>query len=201
MFTYFQVEDYTPLQRPSEMVEIRRPTAAVEDSEPSADEDTESEDSDDPQRGQKKQKLKPSMMNREPAKSKKYNVWCAGIQEEVLTQELTNCEVAQRFERNRDVESYDYTLHRQDDDDELVDDSQMSNKRQYDDRQHKGVRARLGRRRHSNEGARGTARNILSLAVTVDSTDEEVARDIANKLCEEKDELICKYIHLLVLAS
>jgi hypothetical protein len=187
------VEDYTPLQRPTEM-DNPRPVVPVEESEPSAEEESESEDSDDPQRGQKKQKLKPSMMNNmreQSTKSKKYNVWCSGIQEEVLTQELTNCEVAQRFERNRDVESYDYTRYRGKD--EELGESCTSNKRQYDDRQQQGVRSRLGRRRHSSEGLKGKVRSILGLTTTIDSTDEEIARDIANKLCEEKDELICKF--------
>lgn len=189
---YLQVDDYTPLQRP-EILDTAPRVVSPELSEPEQSaEDSESEDSDEPCRGQKKQKLKPSLLNRQQqARPKKYNVWSSGIQEEVLTQELTNCEVAQRYERSRDIESYDYTRFRQPSPDDF-DRPPSSNKRHYDDRQFQGVKARLGRRRGSADSAKGPSRAMLSLVVTAASSDEEVAKDIANKLCEEKEDLICK---------
>lgn len=60
----------------------------------------------------------------------------------------------------------------------------------------KNVRLRLGHRSDdssSNDGATtmNASRSILDLNVTADSTNEDVAREIANKLYEEKDELLC----------
>ena len=40
----------------------------------------------------------------------KYNVWSTGLQEEALTSELANCDAMQKYSRDRDVESYDFTL-------------------------------------------------------------------------------------------
>lgn len=60
----------------------------------------------------------------------------------------------------------------------------------------KNVRLRLGNRSEdTNEGtsdAMNMQRCILDLTVTGDSSDDEVAKDIANKLYEEKDELMSK---------
>lgn len=62
----------------------------------------------------------------------------------------------------------------------------------------KNVRARLGNRASedssSNDGSStmNGARCILDLGTGDDSSNEEVARDIANKLYEEKDDLMCK---------
>jgi phosphorylated adapter RNA export protein len=195
---------YTPLQRPAEPEPTHR-AMAPDDSDPSAEE-SDSDDSDDSQHGQKKPKLKPSLMKTRqiPDKVKKYNVWSSGIQEEVLTQELTNCEVAQRYERNRDVESYDYTMsHNNTNPEEYYGNlPRTSNKRHHGECQSRGIRARLGRRRRSSDDAmKGLPRTMLDLTTTVDNTAEEVAKDIANKLCEEKEELICKYytFHILLL--
>lgn len=61
----------------------------------------------------------------------------------------------------------------------------------------KNVRLRLGNPSDdssSNDGAgtMNSARCILDLATTANDGDEDVARDIANKLYEEKDDLMCE---------
>lgn len=62
----------------------------------------------------------------------------------------------------------------------------------------RNVRLRLGNRSDdssSNDGtgAMNSARCILDLLTTASNTDEEIARDIANKLYEEKDDLMRKF--------
>lgn len=62
----------------------------------------------------------------------------------------------------------------------------------------KNVRLRLGKRgsedSSSNDGvsAMKGPRFILDLTCGIDATNEWIARDIANKLYEEKDDLMCK---------
>lgn len=56
----------------------------------------------------------------------------------------------------------------------------------------------------TNEGTSDSMnmqRCILDLVVTADSSDDDVARDIANKLYEEKDELMSKLRHGDLLKS
>lgn len=67
-------------------------------------------------------------------------------------------------------------------------------------RDRKNVRLRLGHRSSgddSNDGTKGEAmhapRLILDLMVTQQTTNDDVARQIANKLYEEKDDLLCTY--------
>lgn len=40
----------------------------------------------------------------------------------------------------------------------------------------------------------GIFRYILDLKDSVDSTDDDIAKEIANKLCEQKDELMSEFI-------
>lgn len=60
----------------------------------------------------------------------------------------------------------------------------------------KNVRMRVGNRLdETNEGtseAMNMQRSILDLMVTAESSNDDVARDISNKLYEEKDELMSK---------
>lgn len=162
-------------------------------------------DSDSPGFSAKKPKIR---KKNEPAEKRthetttqnKYNIWCSELQETSLTEELVNCDVRQNMlDRSRDVESYDYSLAYTMDDQHDVDsfgnksrEFPQGTKRRYGDRG--SVKLRLGKRRSSSNerDCRGSPRTIFDLNVTVENTDEEVASDIANKLCEEKDDLICK---------
>lgn len=150
---------------------------------------------------------------------KKYNIWSTSLQEEVM-ENLKGCEVDQdscKYDRN--IESYDYSLkyrlngenslkRRQsysDDSDKGYNCSssnffETKNKRfranSLNVKDRRNVRLRLGNRSDdssSNDGSTmNTTRCILDLNVTIDSSNEDVARDIANKLYEEKDDLMCK---------
>ncbi|KAJ4427152.1 hypothetical protein ANN_24768 [Periplaneta americana] len=103
------------------------------------------------------------------------------------------CVPQRMLDTSRAVESYDYKLaYRMDDQQESeVRESAHGVKRRYEERGN--VKLRLGKRSSNTDqnDYKGSPRNIFDLHVTVDNTDEEVASDIANKLCEEKDDLIC----------
>jgi phosphorylated adapter RNA export protein len=164
-------------------------------------------DSDSPGFRAKKPKLKKKCGAVEDAthptsKKNKYSIWCSELQEASLTEELVNCDVRnKKIDRSRDVESYDYKLAYTMDDQQgdSVDSCGSKSrtfpqgvKRRYRDR----GRAKLCLGKHlsdSNDSdRRGSPRNLSDLNVTAENTNEEVASDIANKLCEEKDDLICK---------
>lgn len=79
----------------------------------------------------------------------------------------------------------------------------------------KNVRLRLGNRSDDSSGNEGSgamnmARNIIDLSIDASSTNDEIAKDIANKLYEEKDDLMGKknkislfyvFFHLLSVQS
>lgn len=63
----------------------------------------------------------------------------------------------------------------------------------------KNVRLRLGSQKSDDSSSNDShqlngPRRILDLNITENSSNEDVARDLANKLYEEKDDLMCKYI-------
>lgn len=150
---------------------------------------------------------------------KKYNIWSTSLQEEVM-ENLKGCGVDQDCGKyDRKSEAYDYSLkyrlngenslkRRQsysDDSDKGVNCSSSSaffetkNKRfranSLSVKDRRNVRLRLGNRSDdssSNDGAgtMNSARCIVDLATTTNDSDEAVAREIANKLYEEKDDLM-----------
>lgn len=150
---------------------------------------------------------------------KKYNIWSTSLQEEVM-ENLKGCGVDQDNARyDRKSESYDYSLkYRLNGENTLKrrqsysDDSEKGfncassnffetkNKRfranSLSVKDRRNVRLRLGNGSDdssSNDGGTmNTARCILDLTATGDSPNEDVARDIANKLYEQKDDLMCK---------
>lgn len=152
----------------------------------------------------------------------KYNIWSSSLQEEVM-ENLKGCGVDQdsgRYDRN--CESYDYSLkyrlngenslkRRQsysDDSDKGFNCStsnafESKNKRfranSLSVKDRKNVRLRLGNQSDDSSGNEGSgamnmARNILDLIVDATATNEEVAKDIADKLYEEKDTLMSMYM-------
>ena len=135
----------------------------------------------------------------ETNRKNKYAVWCSELQEAALTEELVNCDVRQNaMDRSRSVESYDYSLAYKMKDQNSVSsesgprESTRGLKRRFQDRGN--VKLRLGPRRVSvNSDVMAEPRILSGLHVTVENTNEEVASDIANKLCELKEDLICKF--------
>lgn len=130
------------------------------------------------------------------------------MQEESLTEDLVSCGVTRSIYHDRSVESYDYTLgysfaNKKDQENNTSDEEQetekrLTNKRTFKDR--RNPKLRLGKRRQSHEDEedpKGSARILPDLTATVESTDEEVAADIASKLSEKKDDLISKFFSFL----
>ncbi|KAG8230478.1 hypothetical protein J437_LFUL013519 [Ladona fulva] len=215
-----QLADYTPLERPSFSNTQFRTEKIMEDkSDTSSTEDSDSSGSYGPstKKKRKKTKLKPMIEPCEENKKKKFGVWTAGLQEDVLTDELiTSCEVERNFDRTRDVESYDYSLAYKlaaenyqppsEDGESHCDNSDISArngrvatnsrefslKRRYASIDHGGRRNRpFGNRSGMGDPAYKPGPKILEpLATTVNDNDEEVAKDIAAKLNEEKEDLI-----------
>ncbi|XP_031617772.1 phosphorylated adapter RNA export protein [Contarinia nasturtii] len=154
----------------------------------------------------------------------KYNIWSSSLQEEVM-ENLKECGVDQDSGRyDRSCESYDYSLkYRLNGENSLKrrqsysDDSEgfscstsnaieSKNKRfranSLSVKDRKNVRLRLGNRNSddsSNEGsgAMNSARNIVDLSTDSSATNDEIAKDIANKLYEEKDDLMVRVVNTL----
>ncbi|PSN47385.1 hypothetical protein C0J52_11173 [Blattella germanica] len=209
-----EVGDYTPIPRPTACAKVCPTDLGYSDNSGDENDSLDSNsgnDSDSPAFRPVKPKLKKRCMSdksvHQTDKQKKYKVWCSDVQESALTEDLLNCDVQKNIDRSRDVESYNYKLaykmeeqqeHEEDNEKEqdvntykdVPRDPSRGLKRRYGERGN--VKSRLGPRpTNGNETlVKGTPREIIGLSVTMENTNEEVASDIANKLCEEKDDLI-----------
>lgn len=145
-------------------------------------------------------KLKPKARYRKPAQ-KKYDIWSTRVQDEVLAETLNSCDVTIK-DRSRDAETYDFSMGKKYYEDETYpereslfnEETQESNKRTRANRNN--VNFRQKKRSHSREKKveKGSSkpRILLDLAVNINSSEDEIAKDISNKLYEEKEELISK---------
>lgn len=118
----------------------------------------------------------------------------------MLTEDMVSCDVTSKSRYG--VESYDYTIkYRLDDsyiskkvftrtDDYRSSDS-ISNKRRYADRSNKKLK--MNKRVNSHHrNVKPEPRILPDLAVTADDSTENIAVEIAEKLSEEKKDLIGK---------
>lgn len=181
-----------------------------DESDNSADSESES-DSDSAHNCSKRLKLKPkkykNVSHVSALQNNKYKVWCSQVQEESLTEDLISCGVTKNLYQERSVESYNVplrhngSLHRNNNssDDEKDIERRVSNKRTSSDRHN--VKLRLGKRRNFAESdvQKGSAKIIADLSTTVESTNDDIATDITNKLEEKKDLLIRKYLFIVLL--
>lgn len=151
----------------------------------------------------------------------KYNIWTESLQEDTLMETMRGCDVTLNGMRNRDVESYDYNLkyrlnggnafqrvlkRRQSNSDDS--DGYGGGKRfrsmsfgASGTRERKNVKLRLGKRNssdsNSNDSFQNAPRHILDLNLSADCPNEAFAAELANKLCEEKDELMLRVVNVL----
>lgn len=185
--------DYTPLPRPENYLSSAvsskprfPPIIQDTDSEPEQQSSDDS-DSDSPAPKVKKVKIKLKPIAKLSNRPKKYDIWSTRVQEDVLSETLNSCDVTTK-DRSRNVESYDYTLaykyHKQD-----YDNLNKRSRENSRDRKRK-----VGKCRQSTEEKKGSSRNILNLNVTLESEVQDIAKDIANKLYEEKEDLILKIL-------
>ncbi|CAH2005311.1 unnamed protein product [Acanthoscelides obtectus] len=166
----------------------------------SSDTDSDSE----PSLKQKKRpkiKLKPKSRRTTAPKEKKYDVWSTRVQEDFLAETLNSCDVTSK-DRSRNVESYDYTLayklyNKDKPESKPFVDQRRGNKRTVDDRRNSHFRQRRRSSSSDKEKKKGKPRIILDLAVGTDDSPDEIAKDIGNKLYEEKEDLILKVVQNL----
>lgn len=213
-----EIVEYTPLERPVSY--SAAPNVHVDD--PNSDDgacdgsDSESEDSDSPCFRAKRHKMQTERTTsidkyqKPQIKKNKYDIWCSELQESALTDDLVNIDVANKIiDRSRNVESYDYRLaFRQHNDttvDSTIEDSAPAghsepaygNKRRFHERG--SIKQRLGRRDSGskNDDEHCEPRHLLALNCCTDDSEEELAKDIADKLWEHKEELILRAVQVL----
>lgn len=153
------------------------------------------------------------------ARFKKYNVWTAALQEEALSENMRGCDVT-RSSSDRNVENYDFSLkYRMNGENTLKrrlsnssdeETAHPANKRGRQsarsttmEREKNSIKGRLGQRssrsRRNNSSTSGSSdyssepRHILDLKDISGRDPSDIAREMANKLYEEKDELLGKF--------
>ncbi|KAH8297168.1 hypothetical protein KR044_005795 [Drosophila immigrans] len=159
------------------------------------------------------------------ARFKKYNVWTAALQEDALSENMRGCDVT-RSSSDRNVENYDFSLrYRMNGENTLKrrlsnssdeGSSHPAHKRGRQSsrpivesqRERNPLKGRLGQRSRSRRGNSSTSgssdnssepRHILDLNDTVGRDACDVAREMASKLYEEKDELLVRVVQVLGL--
>ncbi|KAF7280148.1 phosphorylated adaptor for RNA export isoform X2 [Rhynchophorus ferrugineus] len=194
-------EVYVPLERPQNYASVipqkRFPIVDNQYSDSEEEQQSSGSDSDletSNQRNKKVKKIKivPKPLKCRSEKNKKYDVWSTRAQEDVLAETMNSCDVTIK-DRSRSVESYDYNLARQ-----LYaeENSKQNYKRTRDDR--KNVNFKPRKRSDSSERKiKGTSRVISDLTVDITNSVDDIAKDIANKLCEEREDLIIKVLNTI----
>lgn len=154
----------------------------------------------------------------------KYNIWTESLQEDTLMETMRGCDVTLNGMRNRDVESYDYSLkyrmnggnayHRalkrrqsNSDDSDGFGGGKRFRSTSFGgvscgmmQAQRKSAKLRLGKRNSSDESQdsfQNAPRHILDLNVADGCTYEVFAAELARKLCEEKDDLMLRVVNVL----
>ncbi|XP_049876955.1 phosphorylated adapter RNA export protein [Pectinophora gossypiella] len=201
---------YIPLERP----EAFNPPSLVhmqiqdEQSDEASPEESSGSESDEPRRRPKRTKLRPRrpQPQSQPGKKDKYNVWCKALQEDLLTEDMVSCDVTKKSSYG--VESYDYTIkYRLDDNyvskkiftnsNNYEDNERTSNKRRHAERSN--IKLRLGKRVNSHRQLeeKPIPRYLPDLSATTEDPIETIALDIADKLAEEKKELVGRIVQVL----
>jgi len=191
------IQSYTPLERPQtyaldvpqkRFTEVDTRYSESEEEPQSSDSDSDSDSG--PHRSKKPKKIKPTPKPLRPQqnKAKKYDIWSTRAQEDVLAETMNSCDVTIK-DRSRDVESYDFSLARKYYE-EL--EGRQSSKRTRDDRNNVNFKPR--KRSQSKEKEKGKSRLIPELRVDVNCSVEDIAKEVANKLCEEREDLILKVL-------
>lgn len=154
----------------------------------------------------------------------KYNIWTESLQEDTLMETMRGCDVTLNGMRNRDVESYDYSLkyrmnggnayHRalkrrqsNSDDSDGFGGGKRFRSTSFGGvscgimrEQRKSAKLRLGKRNSSDDSQdsfQNAPRHILDLNVADGCTYEVFAAELARKLCEEKDDLMLRVVNVL----
>ncbi|XP_060527260.1 phosphorylated adapter RNA export protein [Cylas formicarius] len=189
--------EYRPLPRPEnyaqEVSQRFPPVNNISYSDSEEESASSNSDSDLDSRTQivkkpKRVKLQPKVLPRS-TKHKKYDIWSTRMQEDVLAETFNSCDVTYK-DRSRNVESYDYSLARKYY--EQIDQRQ-GNKRTRDDRKNSAFKFK-DKPTNKERNLKGKPRIIPDLNVDINCINEDIAKDIANKLCEEREDLVLKIL-------
>ncbi|XP_053615023.1 phosphorylated adapter RNA export protein [Plodia interpunctella] len=198
---------YIPLERPESFNPPSLVNMQIQDEQSDDEEESSGSESDDePRRRPKRLKVRPRRPHPQPQpeKKNKYNVWCTALQEDLLTEDMVSCDVSKKSRYG--VESYDYTIKYRLDDDYISkkvfsnnsnDQERTSNKRTNEDRSN--VKLRLGKRTNSHRHLeeKQKPRYLPDLSVSADDAAESIANDIAEKLEEEKKDLLGRIVQVI----
>nr|CAD7573807.1 unnamed protein product [Timema californicum] len=198
---------YTPLERPSTTTKTQDiKYSDSEEENNSADSDSNSDSDSNPKRPKLrkpgKAKGRPNSTSRP---SQKYNVWSADVQENSLVDELESCGMKKKKKFNRDlgVESYNLPFSVTKPNKMRSQGSFRGYKRHWQDTKVKdpspellanGLVVLSSTAEDGEIESYGDKRDLPDLQKTVDSDANDLAQDIANKLCETKDDLISSYL-------
>lgn len=183
--------NYLPLKRPDNYSSIAGNVRFQKDLVESESEgDLQSSSSSDSDSGAearkgKKPKLKPKLLHLPKEKRKKYDIWSNRVQEDVLLETMNRCDVTKK-DRSRSIETYDYTLSY------TYNKDRINNKRTRTERSDKNIRP--VNKKTDEELKKCKPRKLLELTINESSTTAEIATEIANKLCEEKSDLISMFL-------
>ncbi|XP_076303649.1 uncharacterized protein LOC143221890 [Lasioglossum baleicum] len=209
------IETYNVLKRPPAASNKEEPPKIRYNDESDDSVDSESDsDSDSRHVRSKKPKLKLKRSRYSTKdwenKTNKYRIWCTQVQEDSLTEDLVLCGVTKKRYQERNVENYTVPHHysvngswnkeQQDNnssEDEKETEKRLTNKRTNSDRSN--VKLRLGKRRNAMDvdKQKGAVRKVADLSTTVESTDTDVATDIAEKLNERQKALIDRIVTVI----
>ncbi|KAF5301354.1 hypothetical protein FQA39_LY10752 [Lamprigera yunnana] len=176
-------EVYIPLERPStyssSLYQPRFSTVQEVESEEEFESSSETDSDGGCKTKRPKLKLKPQATSSKTGARKKYDIWTTRVQEDILLENLVNCDVSQ-VDRSRNIETYS------------VDHVPFikNNKRTRAGRNSSHLRLTKKEDSDIESENNGACRIILDVHVTIQNSEEEIARDIANKLCEEREDLI-----------
>ncbi|GBP70107.1 Phosphorylated adapter RNA export protein [Eumeta japonica] len=207
---------YIPLERPESFNPPSLVNMQIQDEhsdEASPDESSGSESDEELRRRPKRTKIRPRRpVQNQAEKKNKYNIWCTALQEDILTEDMVGCDVTKS--RRYGVESYDYTIKYRLEDSYIskkpfvdtkashnIEEHNLSNKRKHADR--KNIKHRLGKRENSYKrfDVKQKPRILSDLSVTANDDVEAVALDIAEKLSEEKKDLIRRIVQVLGISK
>ncbi|XP_050352448.1 phosphorylated adapter RNA export protein [Nymphalis io] len=203
---------YIPLARPEAFNPPSLVNMQIQDEqsdEESVQESSGSDSDEEPRRRPKRTKLRPRRPQPQTPSGKKdkYNIWCKALQEDLLTEDMVTCDVTKKSRYG--VESYDYTIKYRLNDDyisnkkvftqsqEYRNKDQSTNKRSISDRAN--VKLRLGKRVNSELplDEKKKPRILPDLLITTDRSTEQIANEIAEKLLEEKKDLLVRIVQVI----
>ncbi|KAL1513673.1 hypothetical protein ABEB36_003052 [Hypothenemus hampei] len=196
-----EVDTYVPLKRPEtysldapqkRFTEMGPQYSDSEDELKFSESDSDSDTSVTRMKKVKRTKLIPKRKGKKPDFLKKYDIWSTRAQEDVLAETMVGCDVSLK-DRSRHAESYDFSMAKV-----FYDqlENNKGNKRTQSEMKDINFKPRKTCTQSQNQ-VKGNPRKIPNLEVDENSKEEDIVKDIASKLNEERDDLILKVIQVM----